>query len=130
MAPEIAVLYAGLKLVRVPWAEKETLKRDQVLSITILHPNRPTIGNPPTRVRYQAISEYDWYVLSWTNSDSYLGGYDNDMCWRSFDKPEEAYHRFPYILPENSLLFEGIFVSKEEYVEAKIIFNDRNGRMF
>ena len=129
---EVAILYSDLNVVRVPWTDKKKLQQDNVLAIAVLQEDRPVIGNPPSRSRYQAVIEFDWYVLTWTATDSYLGGYDDDdYLFFSLTKPSELVDwRFPFLMPKNSLLFKGAQVVPEQYAKAKEIFNDRNGEMF
>ena len=127
---EIAVMYGDLSIVRVPWAERESLRRDYVLSIAILQPDRPR-----KHTRYQAVCEFDYYVLAWSETDCYLGGYDDNLYWFSLTEPWKKYgegfiHKFPFILPENSILFEGVMIDKDEYAKAKKIFLDRDGGMY
>jgi len=128
--PDVVVLYGGLSLVRVPWDEKDMLVTDGVLSIAIVHSDPKNLNK-----RRQAVCEYDYYVLAWGDNSSYLGGYDDDFYWFSLTEPwkphgEGFVHRFPYILPENSILFEGVMVDKEVYAGAKRIFSDRDGGMY
>jgi len=127
---EIAVLYGDLSLKRVSWTEKQLLSRNDVLSIAIIN-----LDQPDKKKRQQSICERDWYVLVWTNKDSHLGGYDDDMYFFSFTEPWKPYgegfvHRFPYILPKNSMLFEGVMVKPDVYAEAKRILGDRDGEMY
>jgi hypothetical protein len=127
---QVAVLYSDLAVCKVEWSGKETLKRDDVLAIAIVHPKEEA-----RRKRHQAVIEHDFYVLAWTDTECYLGGYDDDYYWFSLTEPWKPYgegftHRFPFTLPENSMLFEGVFVDKEVYAQAKLIFGDREGPMF
>lgn len=125
---EVAVLYDDLTLSRVPWRLKESLRLDGVLSIAVLHPDRPNL-----RKRGQALCELDYYLLVWDDEWCYLTGYDDNLNWFSLTHPwppNGMVHRFPYVVPETSLLFEGKMVEDDVYQKAKDIFNDRNGEMF
>ncbi len=126
----IAVLYSNLHVAKVSWEERNILKRTEVLSIAIIHSDKPQ-----QHKRQQAVCEYDYYVLAWTDDDCYLGGYNDDFYWFSLTEPWKPYgegfwHRFPYELPQNSILFKGVMVAPEIYAKAKAIFGDRNGPMF
>ena len=117
---EIAILYERLQLVRVDWADRQTLRRDGVIAITICAPGQ----------RYQSSIAHDYYQLVWTEKDCCLTGHDGDYGFFSLTEPGVIDWRFPFILPENSIEFLGVYVSKEEYAEARIIFGDPNGDMF
>lgn len=128
--PDIVVMYGGLSIVRVPWADRKTLPTTAVLAIAILHPDPRNLGK-----RRQAVIEFDHYVLAWTDTESYLGGYDDDFTWFSLTEPWKSspqgfIHRFPYVMPTNSMLFEGAMVSPEQYAKALAIFGDREGPMY
>ncbi len=128
--PDIVVLYSGLKLVEVSWSKKHTLQRNNVLSIAVINKD---VRNK--RKRRQAVCEYDNYVLAWTDGYSYLGGFNDDFCWMSLTEPWEPQgkgyiFKFPYDQAWDSILFEGVQVSAEEYAKARVIFSDLKGRMY
>jgi len=129
--PTVAVMYGkDLRIVRVPWDQKQTLQFDDVICISLIHEDAYS-----KRKRQQAVIEFDYYTLVWTDTDCYLGGYDDDYYFFSLKEPWKPYgegfiHRFPFIMPENSMLFEGVMISPEQYAKAKDIFNDRAGDMF
>lgn len=123
-------MYGDLSLVRVPWSEKESLRRDFVISIAVLHPERPRLHQ-----RYQASIEYDYYALIWDDDSCYLGGWDDDKYWFNLHKPWLKYgegfiYKFPYILPKTSILFEGVMIDGDLYAKAKKQFYDREGGMY
>ena len=123
---EIAVLYAGLGVTRVPWGEKHLLRRDGVIAIAIVDPDRSRKD-----LRPQSSIEHDYYILVWTDKDCWLGGHDGDYGFFSLtDQGTDIDWRFPFVLPENSILFEGVYVDAEEYAKAKAIFLDRDGDMY
>lgn len=130
MKPDVVVMYGDLEVVRVPWEKKETLRKDYVIGVAVTQ-----VNNPRPDVRRQGIIEFDYYTLVWDETSCYLGGYDDDMYWFNFENPHESYgegfiYKFPFILPENSILFEGVMIEPDLYKEAKQIFNDRQGNMF
>jgi len=117
---DIVVLYEGLKLVRVAWDLKNILSREGVIALAIC-----AFGK-----RYQSSIHHDYYQLVWTDIDCCLTGHDGDYGFFSLTEPGVVDRRFPFILPENSIEFHGVYVSKDEYNEAKLIFADLNGGMF
>jgi len=119
---EVAVLYGDLSIVRVPWDEKLTLRRDNVIAIAVL--------NSLDIKRRQSSIEHDYYQIIWTDEDCCLTGHDGDYGFSRFDNPQVVDWRFPFILPENSIEFEGITIDKEEYAKAKSIYSDPDGGMF
>jgi len=122
--PELAVLYGDLSIIRVPWDKKETLQRDNVIAIAIVDPNRARKD-----LRPQSSIEHDYYILVWTDEDCWLGGHDGDYGFFSFYGKGIDW-RFPFILPKNSIVFEGVQISAEDYGKAKQMFKDRFGRMY
>lgn len=130
MYPDVAVMYGDLQIVRVPWEQKESLRRDYVICIAVIN-----LENPRPHVRHQQAIENDYYVLTWDGDSCYLGGYDDDKYWFKFDRPWRSYgegfiHKFPFILREQSILFEGVMVAPEVYKKAKEMFYDRRGVMY
>ena len=122
---DVAVLYGDLSVVRVTWADKLSLRRDQVIAIAVLDP-----GRIHPRKRQQAVIEFDFYTLVWDEVACYLGGFDDDFYWHEFADPYTRFeHRFPYRMPSGSMLFEGVMISPEDYAEAKRIFGDQRGSM-
>lgn len=124
--PEVAVLYGDLTVTRVPWVDKLTLDRTQVIAIAVLDPHR---ANP--RKRPQAVIEHDWYTLVWDDTACHLGGYDDNLYWHDFTDAATGWrHRFPYLMPSGSMVFEGVMLTPTLYAEAKGIYGDREGVMF
>lgn len=117
---EIAVLYASLELVRVPWKDKQTLKLEDVEAIAV-------IGK---RWRQCSIL-HDYYQLVWTDTDCHLSGHDGDYGFYPFGARDPDW-RFPFIIPENSLEFttESSYLSKKDWQKALEIYADPNGGMF
>lgn len=122
---EVAVMYADLHIERVPWGAKDTLRRDGVICIAVLNDKRQYFSK-----RQQALIEHDFYILTWTDTECCLTWHDGDYGFFSFDKPEQADWRFPFILTPNSIVFEGETIESEEYAKAKSIFADLQGGMF
>lgn len=123
---DVAVLYGDLSVVRVSWEEKLSLRRDQVIAIAVLDPDRSY-----PRKRQQAVIEFDFYALVWDAVSCYLGGFDDNLYWHDFADPYRRFeHRFPYRMPTDSILFEGVMISPEDYAEAKRIFGDQRGAFF
>lgn len=123
---EVAVLYESLVVVRVPWDEKETLRRDGVIAIAVLQTDR----EHPVK-RQQAEIERDFYTLVWDDTSCYLGGYDDNLYWHDFADARTSFeHRFPYLMPPDSITFAGAFIDPDQYAKAKAIFVDREGPMF
>jgi hypothetical protein len=117
--PEVAVMYSGLRIVRVPWAGRESLQRDDVIAVAVIN---------DAHVRRCAVIEYDWYQLIWTDTDYCLTGHDEP--YRFFNLEGRVVEtRFPFVMPENSIEFEGVQVSAAEYAKAKEIFADPDGGM-
>lgn len=110
---EIAVLYRGLVRKCVPWGRRETLKRDDVLAVEL------SGGHD----RRQALIGHDWYYLVWTEADCCLVPYDGTDTFFSLTEPNRLSTRFPFVLPDNCIVFEGVYVGSEEYEEAKRIFD-------
>ena len=119
--PVIAILYSGLNLVRVQWDRKDTLLHHDVICIAVIHPDNK---------RFQSAIGHDYYQLIWTDDDCCLTGHDGDYGFFSLTDPGQVDWRFPFIMPENVIEFEGVYVSKEEYAEAKLLFADPDGGMF
>lgn len=119
---EVAVLYEELKLIRVPWDGKHELRHDGVVAIAIC-------GTGHKRV--QSEISHDFYELVWTDTDCCLTGHDGDYGFFSLTKlKKDPDWRFPFILPENCIEFEGVYVDKDEWQEALLIYSDPNGGMF
>ena len=118
------MLYGDLSLVRVPWEEKRILRRTGVLAISVV-----AAGHP--RNRRQSSISHDWYQLIWTDVDSCLTGHDGDYGFCRFDDPNIVDWRFPFILPENSIEFEGVYTkTQEDWKAALVIYADQSGQMF
>lgn len=115
----IAVLYKDLKIVRVPWAEKQTLKRDTVLAIAVLDGGK----------RNQCSISHDYYQLIWTETDCCLTGHDGDYGFYPFDGGPPDW-RFPFQMSGYCIEFEGVYVSKEDWQRALAIYADPDGGMF
>lgn len=132
MVIEVVVMYEGLELVRVPWEQKHSLRRNGVLAVAISHAKQPS--TTLRKKRYQLVYEYDYYVLVWDETSCYLGGYNDDLYWFDFAEPWLPYgkgfvHRFPFVMPDRSIVFEGVQVPAEMYAQAKSIFTDVTGEM-
>lgn len=130
MKPDIAVLYGDLEIIRVSWGEKKSLRKEYVIAVAVIQ-----VDNPRPHVRRQGVIEFDYYTLVWDDTSCYLGGYNDDMYWFNFENPHESYgkgftYKFPFILPKNSILFEGVMIDGNLYQKAKQIFNDRKGGMY
>lgn len=131
MPPEITIIYGEshgtlTDIVRVPWEDRLCLRRTGVVAISLIHASRPH----PTK-RYQQAISLDIYHLIWTDTDCYLGGHTEDFLFcKLTETGENRSWRFPYILPKNCMEFEGIYVSKEAWHEARKIYADPNGLMF
>ncbi len=120
---EIAVLYTGLNLVRVPWDEKERLKRDGVIAIAVLIAGQ--------NKRFLCSIGHDYYQLVWTDKDCCLTGHDGDYGFYKFADPNrDTDWRFPFIMPKNCIEFEGAYADKDEWGKALLIYADQSGRMF
>lgn len=115
---EIAVLYNTLQVTRVSWAQRRSLQTDQVLAIAILYPGMK---------RNQCAILHDYYQLIWTDDACCLTGHDGDY---GFYNGDTVYWRFPFLLPENSIEFEGVYVSKDDWEKALLIYADPDGGMF
>ena len=63
MKPEVAVMYGNRTIVRVPWEDKLTLARTDVLAITIVNNRRPRDGLREKREQLEY--EHDFYTLCW-----------------------------------------------------------------
>lgn len=117
---EIAVLYNNLRVVRVPWVEKLSLRRDNVLALAVLNNGK----------RNQCSILHDYYQLIWTDADCCLTGHDGDYGFYSLDEPNVVDWRFPFVIPENCIEFEGVYVDKEDWQRALEIYADPDGGMF
>lgn len=122
MKVEVAVLYSDMKVVRVPWIEKEILRRNDVIAISI--------PNADGKRRHQSSIRHDFYQLVWTDTDCCLTGHDGDYGFYGLIDRDVVDWRFPFDMPENSIEFEGVYVSAEDYKIAEAIFGDPNGEMF
>lgn len=119
MTTEVAILYSDLKVIRVPWADKHSLRRDYVLAMAVL------IGGK----RNQCSISHDYYQLVWSDTDCCLTGHNGDYGFYSFDGDDTDW-RFPFLMPDNSIEFESIYVGKEVWGKALEIYADPNGGMF
>jgi len=115
---EIAVLYRDLEIVRVPWAERCTLDTCDVEAIAV-------IGE---QWRQCSIS-HDYYQLIWTDSDCCLTGHDGDYGFYSLNGSKVEW-RVPFILPENCIEFQSVYISKQGWQKALAIYADPDGGMF
>ena len=120
MVTEVAVLYDDLNVIRVPWNKKRSLQTNQVLAIAILHSDRK---------RNQCSILHDYYQLVWTDDDCCLTGHDGDYGFYNLHTIGVDW-RFPFIMPQNCIEFEGIYVSKEDWQKALLIYADPGGGMF
>ncbi len=130
--PDVVVMYGDLSIVRVPFDEAGTLRRDDVIAIAISHPDQPVTGL--RKKRQQFAIRYDYYVLVWDDTGCYLGGYDDNLYWFSLTEPWKKYgegfvHCFPYVMPENSITFKGVMISPEDFTKAEAICKDAEGPM-
>ena len=116
-APEITVLYDDLNITKVAWDEKHSLRLDKVLAIAILNGGK----------RNQSVILHDYYHLIWTDTDCCLTGHDGDYGFYGVDGVD---WRFPFLMPENSIEFEGVYVSKDDWEKALLIYADPDGGMF
>lgn len=118
---EVAVLYGDLKVIRAPWSGKASLKRDGVIAISVINSHA---------IKRQCSIEHDFYHLIWDDTGYCLTGHDGDYGFVIAAQPDNIEWKFPYILPENIIEFEGIAIPGEEYHKAKLIYGDQNGGMF
>lgn len=118
---EVAVLYADLSVVRVPWEDKLTLKREDVIAISVISPNH--------HKRMLAEIEHDYYQLVWTDTDVCLTGHDGDYLFCSLTSADYEW-RHPFDLPENSIEFKGATIPSDQYEKAKRIFGNMQGPMY
>lgn len=116
---EVAVLYHDLNVVRVTWADKQTLKLDRVLAIAVLNAGK----------RNQCSISHDFYQLIWTDTDCCLTGHDGDYGFFPFDGSAPDW-RFPFLMPENCIEFDSVYVSKDIWQRALTIYADPYGDMF
>lgn len=121
MSIEIAILYEDLVVVRMPWDKKEILARDGVIAISIIN---------SLAVKRQCSIQHDLYQLIWTDTDYCLTGHDDDYGFINFKNPDLIDWRFPFIMPENSMEFEGEIIPGDQYSKAKLIYADPDGGMF
>lgn len=119
MLTQVAILYSDLNVVRVPWADKETLKRTDVLAIAVISDGK----------RNQCSISHDYYQLIWTDTDCCLTGHDGDYGFFPFDGSDPDW-RFPFMMPEDCIEFEGVYVNKDDWQKALLIYADPNGGMF
>lgn len=120
----------GWHMQKAAWRDRHTLCRDRVLAVALIHP-----GNPKRGRHFRIEYEHDFYVLLWDDDWSRLHPYDDDQYWFSNTDPWGKYgegfiHRFPFILPERSIVFEGLMVSKEQYENAREAFLAEDRRLF
>lgn len=117
---EVAILYANLKVVRVSWADKRTLDLCNVEAIAVI-----------AEQWRQCSIMHDFYHLVWTDSDCNLSGHDGDYGFYPFDARDPNW-RFPFIMPENSLMFttEHAMLNKEDWQKVLEIYADPDGSMF
>jgi len=118
---DIAVLYADLEVDRVSWADKANLKRDEVLAISVVS----------TEHHKRLLSKigHDYYQLVWTDDDVCLTGHDDDYMFCSLTGPGFGW-RFPFMLPDSSIEFEGVTVHSDQFEKAKLIYGDPKGPMY
>lgn len=121
---EVAVLYNDLVIQRVVWDDKHTLERVGVLAIAVLHSDEEQ--------RHQSEIGHDLYQLVWTDIDCCLTGHDEDYQFVKLNAPtlENRAWRFPFIMPRNSMEFEGIYVDDIVWQRALAIYADPDGGMF
>ena len=127
--PDIIVLYGDRRITRVHWGEKHKLRLDFVLAINITHPNDPKAA------KRGPVFMHDKYVLVWDERSYYLDGYDDSTYWFDLEKPYMPYGegyvaKFPYEMPKNSILFEGVMIDQNLWQEALKIIHDREGGMY
>lgn len=116
MQAEVAVLYGDLDIVRVPWNEKQSLQRDQVLAVAVIRPG----------VIRQCSILHDYYQLIWTETEFCLTGHDGDYGFYGADGVD---WRFPFVLPDNCIEFDGVYVNNDDWQKALLIYADPNGGM-
>ncbi len=121
-----AIEEEGFSIVRVPWEEKLTLRRKGVLSIAVLFPGDP---NRECRSIY-----HDYYQLIWTDTAVCLTGHDGDLAFYSFEPTSKGEvqkeWRFPFILPENCIEFEGETIDSRKFKKSMDLYGDRKGVMY
>lgn len=123
MAVEIAVCYSNIEVVRLPWAQRDRLALDGVLSLAVICP-----GDPQGECRS---IYHDFYQLVWDDSHFCLTGHDGDYGFYSFTEPDVVEWRFPFDLRENSLEFIGAYADTDElWQKALDIYGDRSGPMY
>lgn len=116
-SPEIAVLYGDLTIVRVPWVEKHSLETDQVLAIAVMQ----------TGLFRQCSILHDYYQLIWTEDACCLTGHDGDY---GFFGVAGVDWRFPFVMPENCIEFDSVYVNKDDWQKALLIYADPDAGMF
>lgn len=127
--PDVAVMYDDLAIRRVPWGERELLPRYGVLAVSVMHPDRPRVDD-----RWRGESFHDYYVLTWTDDEYALTGYDDACYWRSLVAPwemrnQETATRLPYKILANSIVFTGSRIADELWRRARAMFMDPQGEM-